>query len=263
MRNSSKRKQLITDLACVVALILLAGLATIIFKPQTIIAVFFFLALPSLFLCWRKKKNYKKIVLASITFGVLGGMAWAFVAEFNNVWIINYDNAALNYHLIGKTPVGNFIWAFLIPFFTISFYEHFLDDERRYRLSKHCPLALIISAVLFIIPIVKLARTSSLFQIHYAYFILGLLASVPLIYLLRAKPLLTKKIAIAGLFFVFVNMIFELAALYAGLWSFPGFYIGWIGSGVLRFPIEELIFWIIPSAAVFLICYELCFDDCA
>lgn len=59
-----------------------------------------------------------------------------------------------------------------------------------------------------------------------------------------------------GAFFFMVFLIYELTAIKLGQWHFQGQYIGWVELMGLRFPFEELLFWMGLSGFVVLSLYE-------
>jgi len=53
----------------------------------------------------------------------------------------------------------------------------------------------------------------------------------------------------------------KVTALQLGWWDFPGSnFIGWVSIFNIRFPLEELIFWLFLFAMAILTYYEF-FDD--
>jgi len=56
-------------------------------------------------------------------------------------------------------------------------------------------------------------------------------------------------------------LIYELTAVKLEQWHFPGQYIGWIDLFGLKFPFEELLFWMGLSSFVVLSIYEGFIDN--
>ena len=94
-----------------------------------------------------------------------------------------------------------------------------------------------------------------------AYFIVGLVSISPLILLFYEKKTLIYKIIYVGIFFAYLNILFEMVAIINNYWTFEGHYILDFKFGDFLFPLEELIFWILPSPVVFVLLYEFFFDD--
>jgi len=261
MKYLAARKERLTDLLVVGTFIGVAAALSLALRADIFVSVLLYLGLPSAYLCLKRKKNYRKIIFASATLGLLLGMAYDFLAEQGNAYVVNYHSAILNYHIIGKTPVGDFLWAFLIPFSVLVFYEHFLDDERIKRISARSIDALFAGVLFFVAGAVYVMLHPDAGSGGYAYLFVGACSVLPLIGLLFARHALVHKLVLISFFFFVLNLAFEITALMLGQWHFPGTYIGWITLFGLTFPYEEMLFWIIPSAAVFVFCYEMFFDD--
>ena len=249
------------DFAVVSGLLILAYILSLYFTANLTSSVLMYLAVPTAYLCWRRHKNYKKIILASITLGLLAGMAYDFVAEFYGAYATHYNNAFLDYRVIGKTPLGDFIWAFLIPFSIIVFYEHFLDDEKIKTISSHWTQAIIAGALIFLTSVLHFAVRPDSQTSHFTYLIVGIASILPLAGLLFKRRRFVRKMFLISAFYFALNLLFEISALALGQWSFPGKYIGWMQLAGVQIPLEEFFLWIIPSTAVFVFLYEMLFDD--
>ena len=69
-----------------------------------------------------------------------------------------------------------------------------------------------------------------------------------------------KKVIYQGLFFFVLSILYELTAIHAGHWIFPGDYIGFVEILGLRFPIEELL-WLMLCVPSTIAIYEFFADD--
>ncbi len=256
------KKNSLVDFCVVCGLIIFGFGISLYTHANLLVLVIFYLVIPSLFLCFRKRKNLKKIFLASLFQGIFIGMTYNIAIEYGNAYMTHYASPLLNYIIVGVTPLGDFIWAFFIPFFTFVFYEHFLDDEKHPKLSKHfysglVPLSFCLTTVwtlLFIHP--------KIFELQYAYLLLGsLTVIIPLCFARNMRrPQLIKLLWMSSFFFI-TNLLFEIIALRLQLGTYPGKYVGLISIFGVQFPIEELVFWIMLSAPSFVLCYEYFVDD--
>jgi hypothetical protein len=195
--------------------------------------------------------------------GVLYGMSYNFVAEYFHAYKTVYTVFPFYLQTIGVTPLGDILWGFLIPFSIIVFYEHFFDHHKKHVAAhKRTYVFVIFGAVL--ISLVSLVLEFSHLESSakpFAYFIVGLISVLPLGLLFYEKHSLLHKIIYVGIFFAYLNTLFEIVAIANNYWVFSGHYILGVNLGGYLFPVEELIFWILPSAVVFVILYELFFDD--
>src|SRR6185503_18598477 len=91
------------DLLVVMACVPLLAWLSLIFHADTVLAVLLYYGVPTAYLCYRKKKNFVKIAFSTITLGLLFGMAYDLVIEYQGVWVIHYDAALLSRHTIGAT----------------------------------------------------------------------------------------------------------------------------------------------------------------
>jgi hypothetical protein len=141
------------------------------------------------------------------------------------------------------------------------FYEHFLDDEKNRRISRNLKWALLLSLIVLAFVFIAYIINPNLLKIHYTYLVGGLLAIVfPLVVCLYKPRFLGRFLKLAGFFFV-VWFILEVVCLKTGGWIFPGEYVGTVEIFNLRFPFEELFFWMMWYAAVVVSYYEVFIDD--
>jgi hypothetical protein len=256
--NFARRKRF--DLLMLCVLLFFAAWCSLYFRLGVVGSVVLYLVVPTLYLCFREKKNYLKILLAC-TMLTAFGTSLDVIGEHNLTWHIALSSPVLTYLVWGVTPVGLLLWGFCVAFFTIVFYEHFLDDEKHPALSKNFLYALIPSGLLFFIVGFTALLNPHALDAPYAYLLLFGAAELPLLWVLLRKPTLLYKMLWLGAFFFALNFIFELTALSLHQWSFPGQYIGWVRIWGLSFPWEELVLWIALSSPTVIFYYETFFDD--
>lgn len=105
------------------------------------------------------------------------------------------------------------------------------------------------------------SRGAANLALPYAYFLSASPAIIPVIYVVNNRPRLLAKFLKTSAFFFALYLIYELTALELGQWYFPGQYVGWVELRGVRFPLEELFFWMILSAFTILALYEGFVDD--
>jgi hypothetical protein len=99
-------------------------------------------------------------------------------------------------------------------------------------------------------------------NIPYFYFWMGfILLLVPsCIHFITHPKFILKFLKIAAYFF-YLTLLYEITALRLDWWVFPGKqFLGWVYISDVRFPIEELVFWLALFAMAILTYYEF-FDD--
>ena len=224
-------------------------------------ALFFFI-IPSIYLFIRKPRPIKRILYATLLFGLLFSFIFDFVAEFNGAWAWEQSSQLVfNYFILGVVSVDVMIWFFFWIFFIIIFYEHFFEHERSDKISSHFKYAIYPAVFGLIAVLLAFFLRPSLLKFDYAYLVIGLFTLIPFAVLIYRKPPLLIKFFKASAFFIFLYLVFELTAVKIGQWDFPGQYIGHVEILGLGFPFEEFLFWILLSSTVVLSYYELYVDD--
>ena len=244
-----------------VVFILLLGAAALTwryFNLKPLIGGLLYTLVPSGYLILREKKNFYKIFLALLLFGLLVGFIFDFVEVFNNAWIVSL---VLPWKVLGVEPIDNIIGYIVMSLLMLVFYEHFLDNEKDKRISKNsiwgfAALLLTLSALVVIFKI-----NPDLLKIRYAYLVGSSLAVFFTIVLAVYRPKLVYKYLAMAAFFFFVWFVAEITALKAGGWTYLGEYIGWVTVFGLTFPVEEIFFWTMWYAATITAYYEFFLDD--
>src|SRR3990167_9857699 len=111
----NKRKRF--DLFVLFVLIALAAMISLAVHATLLTSFFLYLAIPAFYLCWRQKKNYLKIFLASSVVTTLG-ISLDVIAEYNRAWSIPTTHPLLPYHLWGIMPIELVLWGFCVALFS-------------------------------------------------------------------------------------------------------------------------------------------------
>ena len=163
---------------------------------------------------------------------------------------------------MGVFPIDTFLWAFSVTYLTIAFYEYIFDEDKvKTKFSKNIKyLVYILSAILIIFGIIYSVNDGIIIiKYFYIYFALGFFIIPPTIIIWK-YPKIMKKVIYQGLFFFVLSILYELTAIHAGHWIFPGDYIGFVEILGLRFPIEELL-WLMLCVPSTIAIYEFFVDD--
>lgn len=250
------------DLLAVIVLVLCAVAYTNFLQPTFLVTTLLFFGLPSGYLLWRKPSNLKKALLAAFLLGTVWGFSFDYVAEFNRAWGWS-TNTDLTFPIqfFGVVSLDILIWYFLWVFLTILFYEYFSEYDFSKKISPLYKKSLAVGIVVAPLLVFISKFAPQMLQFQYAYLVLGVCTPIPFTYILWRRAKLFPKVMGVVPFFVFLYMAFELSALNAGLWSFPGQYVGSISIFHLSFPIEEFFFWVLISSAVTAAYHEYVVDD--
>ena len=107
--------------------LLYAYLTRNLFIGKSLFAGIAILLPPVIYMSIRSKKNWKKILLATLTFGIIFGTALSFYAEATNSWTTN--DYIFNFRFFGLNTLEEILGHGLMALNIFTFYEHFIDSE--------------------------------------------------------------------------------------------------------------------------------------
>jgi len=248
------------DLLVVSVFLGVIAVMSLILSLKPFIVLLTYLLTSSIYLAFREKKNFKKIFWAVIIFGIIFGFGFDFVITFNKGWVVN--GLVFPFRIFGFYPIIDDILGFmLMTLFIVIFYEHFIDDEKDKKISKNLKWIFIVSIIALSLIFIVYFINSNLLKTPYAYLVGGLAAiCFPIIFGSSRPKFMIKFLKTAGFFFV-VWFVLELVCIKNSGWIFPGQYIGMVNILGLRFPLEELFFWMMWYAVTIVSYYEFFIDD--
>lgn len=251
------------DFYIVVALVLLATALTVAFNLDFLISTILFFAVPAAYLFIRKPCPLKRILSASIFFGLVLMFEMDFLAELNEVWVV--PNPLFSAKILGVATIDIMIWSFLWVFFVVVFYEHFFEHEKIGRISPNFIYGLSSAFSILLTVLLLYSINPEILKFNYAYLILGISSFAPFAFSAIRNKVLVRRLALRFIkvasFFFFVHLAHELTAVKLGQWYFPAQSIAYVELVSVRFPIEEFVFWIVLSTAILLADYEYFIDD--
>lgn len=240
----------------------LASILSFVLNANMLFSSILFFGAPAIYLSIR---NYRKIIKTFLFAAVLGfllSIITDYIMARTGGW--NFPTSVFPRLFGGYVTVEQIIWIFLYIYFVVIFYETFLDrDNSSESVRPNLKYLFLITTAVFALFVLLYALKPNLLKIDYFYLRSGIiLAIIPLAAVLFSFPNLYKKFSIAAAYFFFFSLIYELTGLALGHWEFLGKnqYVGMVEVFGLRFPIEELFFWIILGAMGILAYYEF-FDD--
>jgi hypothetical protein len=262
MKNASignKGKDVVVLILFIILAAIYAFLTKDLFIGKALFVGMAFAVPPMIYMGFRKPKNWKKICVSAVLFGVLFAFPFDSIAEYTKTW--TSVSLIFPWKIFGVEPIDNLLWYALMTAYTVTFYEHFIDRDKNHHLSRNLKYAIwpgvFASIALIFILVLKI-------NIHfrYPYLIMGLAAITPPILLGLKHPPLIKKMLYTALYFFPVYFIYELFAANYSYWVYRGNnYIGWVTFLNVTFPFEELFFWMIFFAASLVSYYEIFIDD--
>ncbi len=227
-----------------------------LFIGKALIAFIIFLIPFTIYLSKREKKQWYKIFASVLVFGGLFGFFFEFIQEFNKAYTVK--SSLFPFKIFGILPLDNVLAHMLMTFFTMVFFEHFIGFKKS-TISSRFKFIVLAALSINIIMIFLFLLQPNVLKIPYSYLFLGVIAIIPPIYLSLQEPTFIMRIAPASYYFFFLYFILELLAVKFSWWVYPNSaYIGWVEVGRLRFPFEELFFWMIFYAPA-LISYRILF----
>lgn len=236
---------------------------------SALFTVVFSLIIPIFFMYCYKPYVFKKVFIFSLIFIVPVSLIFEYIASATETWRYIEPHLTMllpNHRLFGQVHLEVFLWYFCLTLFYILVYEalldrHFIIKQKFPQRIRYLKLSL---AVIFSIFVATFIISPQVLQIPYIYLIVGIvLCLTPLISISATHPRLIPKLAILTIYFTYYNLITEWIGLGAGYWDFPNpnVVIGYVSILQFKFPIEELVFWIILAAPTAACLYELFADD--
>lgn len=221
-------------------------------------SIFIFLGIPAVYLSFRQRGLILKAALFSLATALPIGIIWDYIAHLNHQWL---GTTIFPVRFFGLVTIEDLLWGLFLTYTVILFYEFFLD--RSSRESFWHPRMTILAFFLILLVVMFLGTywlAPELLRIPYSYFWIAItVLLIPSLVELGRRPNLLSKFLVTGLYFFFLNLVYEITALKLALWDFPGDqYIGTLSVAGVHFPLEE--FFLISSAIAILSYYEP-FDD--
>jgi len=243
----------------ILAIIPFAGsLLTVLAHFSYLESVFFFLGLPVLYLSVRASKI---CIVKTAIFAAIFSLPLSLIIDH----IITADAGwyvPVSAFRIGIVPIEDLLFGFLSVWSFTLIYEYFIDrNESTLFWPEMRVLIKLVATALILFGILYILRPT-LLDVPYAFLTLcAFFLLAPLIAISLRFPRLVKKYIPVGVYFFFVSLCWELAALYVGQWVYPGLhYVGWVQLFDFRLPIEEFVFFWFVYAPAILAWYEF-FDD--
>lgn len=223
-------------------------------------SVLVFFGIPSLYLTIRGVKFFKRAITFSVLVSVPLIIIIDYIAHLTGQWLI--PNSILP-RLFQYVSIEVIVWAVLNLYFVIMFYEYFLHNHYIKRLFyPQMKYFFIVIYSLFILFLFLYKLFPGFLHIPFFYLFFGIfLILIPVILQFFKYPKFILKFFETAAYFFYLTLTYEITALQLGWWNFPGEqFIGWVSIFNIKFPLEELLFWLILFAMAILTYYEF-FDD--
>lgn len=259
MTKQKNNKDDLIDYALLILIPILAGAISVFARIDFLFSTFLFFGLPALYL---SLKNPSKILRTLIFSGcfTLASIFADYMAEKDFAW--REPLSVLSFRIAGQVPIESVVWFFLLTYLVVIYYQHFFDRAKHKLVGRKMPILfglLVIGTILFCLPFLF---GSSPMTISYFYLKLGLfLGFIPLIAFTFEFPRFISIFLKMTPYFISLSLLNEIVGLHNNYWQFPGtHYIGWVEFGSYRFPLEELLFWMVMFCSIVVAYFEF-FDD--
>ncbi len=250
------------DLILLILFPIFASVLSFMFKANAFESIILFLVLPSLYLSIRVPQHIKKSLIFSVILGVPTIIWTDYIAHLNRQWLI--PESIFPFRLFSYVTIEVIIWAIAMMYLPTMFYEYFLDKKTSKGLSfLRSSIFVVLILIAFSAFAVLFFWFPDLLRIPYFYLFFGLIiVLLPILIEFFRRPNIFSRLCRAGSYFFFLTFLYEITGLKLGWWDFPGpQLIGWVSILGVRFPFEELFFWIMLFAMAWLSYYEFFLDD--
>ncbi|MCX6811067.1 MAG: hypothetical protein NTY30_05060 [Candidatus Berkelbacteria bacterium] len=246
------------DLIVLLTLPIVLSLVALFLNLNAFWSVILFFGLPSILLSFRRPAYILKSLLFSIIASVPVIIIVDYIAESTGQWLI--PGSILPTRLFGVVPIEVIFWAIMNFYAVIMYYEWFLDHHLKKELfGKNIKKLLLLIGVLFSTFIALVFYFPNILNISYFYLWFGLLVIIfPILWELINHPGIVPRFIKAAAYFFYLTFFYEVTALKLNWWNFPSNkFVGWVEVSSVRFPIEELVFWIILFTMAILTAFEV------
>ena len=247
------------DILPLICIQLAVFVLVLIFKPNHLITLSLVYFSPILFLLSKHKHEKFKLVVFSIIVSLFMFSVIDVLAVAGNSWQVQQT---IPFRYLEYSYWENIIWSFGFGLFTILFYKHFSEADKNYKINKKWKIMGLILVLYNGLLYTAYFLNKELLMFDYAYLFIGTVTVVPfLIFFYIKNSKIFFKLILVSIYVGIFSLIYELVAVYIGNWWFPGKFIGLVSILGIKFPFEELVFWIVLTAPVLVAFYEFFIED--
>lgn len=246
-------KDKVIDILMIFLLLIISNIYFLLkINSETILlGCFVFLLPPIIYLSFRKKKDWLKILTTAIIIGIIIGVPFTFIGELTNAWIIHDKK----FRFFDSFYIPVILGWMLMSSLTIIIYQHFYFENIQIKpFSKRFKKVFFSLSFFSFLFILMCFIYPSFFTKQYSYAFIGIINIIPFLYYLIKRPKFILNITPIIIYFFLVYFSMEYIGLTNNLWSFKGSYIGEVSFFRITFPIEEFVYWMIlfsPSVLCF------------
>lgn len=260
-RNTKKEyiQRIKVDLLVLIFLPIIAAILTLTMRINLLESTLLYFGLPCLYLSWRNKDIILRSLIFAGSFTVISILTDYF-AERDQSWT---STSNYSFRFVRLVPIEALVWVFLFTYLIVAFYQFYFDPKPGKILGKRMPyLYLSVAAVLTWLFVTTKVDISS-FVINYYYIKFGLIVILlPLLLFSLKFPRYIRIFLVTAPYFFVLSLVNVLVSLQKGHWHYIGHhFIGWVQLGSYRFPMEELLFWMILYSSFVIAQFEYLNND--
>lgn len=225
-------------------------------KPVYLVSLAIVLMPPALVNFFWLKYSRRKILIFSLLSAVLFAIPVELAARLADAW----DVQSVLPRLFGLVPWEDIFSAFLNFLWVLSFYEYFVDRDKRVKLSRRFRWLILIYSFLAALGLGAFFTDRTLISWNYHSLSLFVLL-IPGIVIFSLEPQILRKTWLPTVFFAAVFFAYEIVSLLIGSWWWPGEYLWPVTFFGHIFPFDDIVIWYLISTPVLIGGYEFFVDD--
>lgn len=208
------------------------------------------------YMATRRPLPWRRIGLGSLLFGGFLGIFFETIQELSHGYHVT---GTLLPHLYSTVPSDSIVAHVSMTASILIFYEQWFGHSHSpYGISERARYAALLTVTMAASAVILANIRPSALAISYPYALLGSIAVLPVFVLALRKPQFIRQLPALEIVFFALFALFELLALRAAWWVYPGgAYMSWLTVGGYQFPLEELLFWMLLYAAVIAAYYQV------
>lgn len=215
----------------------------------------FFFSIPAIFLTLGSKNILRPFVFAAIVSSTIGLLV-DYMGAVAHAWYT--VQTIFPVRIFNIIPFENPLWSFLYFYTILITYEYFWGEKIKSMGRGILFMSLFIALAFLIYLSINAFNPKLIAQVRYFYLLFGtIFFAIPTgIYLLINKKGFNKLLLVA-LYIIPLGFIDEVTSVLLHYWEYPGKeLIAWINIFNVKFPVEELIFFVILSPFAILSYYK-------
>lgn len=246
------------DVFFLIVVPLLIAVATLYLPINLLVSTILFFGLPAGYISWKRRDIIARTFIYSFTVATISILT-DYLAEQDQSWV---STSMFDTRIAEIVPIEALVWMFAFTYLIVAYYLYFFDTKKHKPIGKRLPLVFGAAIAVLIWLFITIAFGLE-FTVEYYYIKFGLaFLLLPLILFCIAYPRYLKTFIKITPYFFMIGLVNLLVSLDQGHWSYPGEnFVGWVTIASLRFPLEELVFWIILFPSFLVSQFELFNND--